>query len=517
MNKEIRIMARQPKKTTVTVEKNSLEKVRADMLALGLFKDTKRLPAELATLDKAAGQVISNLLKLGDFTGAANQTAVLYTNGSLPYRRILLVGLGDKKSFRLDTLRQAAGAAARTADNLGAARLAMALHSLIGEKLDLELVGQAVTEGAIAGHYDYQDYLPVSKDSKEVQNLRISLIDRKAAAVRKLNAGRKIGITLAEAQNRARMIDNKPGNEINPPSLARQAQKLARQYGLKCKIFDDKQLANMKMNAILAVGGGSASKPRLIMLEYNGRRRAARDSAPDAVIVGKAITFDSGGISIKPSANMETMKYDKSGGCNVLGILTGVAQLKLPLNVVGLIPAAENLPSHTSYRPGDIIRTYSGKTVEVQNTDAEGRMILCDALHYAAKMKPKAIVDMATLTGACVIALGEHNAGLFSNNEPLRKAIERAARTSGESVWHLPSGEEYLEQMKSKMADLKNVSGREGGACTAAAFLGAFVDDTPWAHIDIAAVADTDKAKPYRAGGATGFAVRLVLEYLRTI
>jgi len=509
-------MARQPKKTTVTMEKIPPEKIRADILALGLFKDTKRLPTELAALDKAAGQVISNLLKLGDFTGAANQAAVLYSNGSLACRRILLVGLGDKKSLQLDTLRQAAGVAARTADQLGAARLAMALQTLIGEKLDLELVGQAVTEGAISGHYDFQDYLPASKDSKEVQNLRISLIDSKAAAVRKLNAGRKTGIILSEAQNRTRMIDNKPGNEINPPSLARQAQKLARQFGLKCKIFDDKQLARMKMNAILAVGGGSASKPRLIMLEHNGRR-SAKDSAPDAIIVGKAITFDTGGISIKPSANMETMKYDKSGGCNVLGILTGAAQLKLAKRIIGLIPAAENMPSHTSYRPGDIIRTYSGKTVEVQNTDAEGRMILCDALHYAAKMKPKAIVDMATLTGACVIALGEHNAGLFSNNDPLRKAIEKAAQASGEPVWHLPSDEKYLEQMKSKMADLKNVSGREGGACTAAAFLGAFVDDTPWAHIDIAAVADTDKPKPSRAPGATGFAVRLVLEYLRSV
>ncbi len=510
-------MARQPKKTTVTVEKNSLEKVRADMLVLGLFKDTKRLPTELTSLDKAAGQVISNLLKLGDFTGATNQTSVLYTNGSLSCRRILLVGLGEKKSLKLETLRQAAGVAVRTADKLVAARLAMALHTLIGNKPDLEIVGQAVAEGVISGHYDFQDYMPVSKDKNEVQNLRVSLVDAKATSVRKLNAGRKLGITLAEAQNRSRIIDNKPGNEINPPSLAREAQKLARQFGLKCKIFDDKQLARMKMNAILAVGGGSASKPRLILLEHNGRRRSVKDSGPDAIIVGKAITFDSGGISIKPSANMEAMKYDKSGGCNVLGILTGAAQLKLPIHIVGLIPSAENLPSHTSYRPGDIVRTYSGKTVEVQNTDAEGRMILCDALYYGAKMKPKAIVDMATLTGACVVALGEHNAGLFSNNELLRKEIEKAAEASGESVWHLPSGEEYLEQMKSKMADLKNVSGREGGACTAAAFLGAFVDDTPWAHIDIAAVADTDKPKPYRAGGATGFAVRLVLEYLRSL
>ena len=274
----------------------------------------------------------------------------------------------------------------------------------------------------------------------------------------------------------------------------------------------------MGMKAILAVGGGSANKPRLIMLEHKGAGAArGAKAAPDVVIVGKAITFDSGGISIKPSQNMETMKYDKSGGCAVLGIMTAVAQAKLPLHVVGLIPAAENLPSHTSYRPGDIVQTYSGKTVEVQNTDAEGRMILCDALTYAAKMKPKAIIDIATLTGACVVALGSHHAGLFGNNMALLKQIEKAAATSGEHLWQLPSGPEYLEQMRSKIADLKNVDGRGGGSCTAAAFLGEFIGDVPWAHIDIAGVADTTEEKPYRGSGATGFAVRLMMEYLREL
>ena len=348
--------------------------------------------------------------------------------------------------------------------------------------------------------------------------MRAAIVEPNTSPANKLNRGRRIGTILAEGQNQARMVANKPGNEINPPTLARQAQKLARQFGLKCKVFDDRKLADMKMNAILAVGSGSATKPRLIMLEHPGRKgRKKAQAAPDVIVIGKAVTFDSGGISLKPSLNMEAMKFDKCGGCAVLGIMTAVAALKLPQRVLGLIPAVENKPSHTSYRPGDIIRTYSGKTVEVQNTDAEGRMILCDALAYAARMKPGAIIDMATLTGACVVALGHHHAGLFTNNDALKRKIEKAAQLSSEQVWHMPSGDDYLELMKSKVADLKNIGGRAGGSCTAAAFLGEFAGDVPWAHIDIAGMADTNQEKPYRSIGATGFAVRLVLEYLRSL
>jgi len=345
-------------------------------------------------------------------------------------------------------------------------------------------VGQALTEGMIIGRYAYQDYLSEKNDnSKKIKKLSATIIEPKAADALKINAGRKTGIILGQAQNRARSIANKPGNEINPPTLARTARRLAHQFSLRCKVLDEKQLEKLKMNAILAVGSGSVSKPRLIILEYQGRPHPKKSSPPDAVIVGKAITFDSGGISIKPSQKMAAMKFDKSGGCNVLAILTGLAQLKLPLKVVGLIPAAENLPSHPSYRPGDIIRTFCGKTVEIDNTDAEGRLILCDALTYAAQSKQ----------------------------------LEKAARISGEKVWLMPSGKEYLDQMKSSIADLKNVGGREGSACSAAAFLGEFVKDTAWAHLDIAGVADTDKEKPFRSAGATGYGVRLLLEYLRSL
>jgi len=504
-------MPRTTLKTTVGTQQIGFNQVRTDMLVLGLYEDTRGVPAEFVGLDKAMGKSISELLKLGDFPGKANSTTVLYNKGKLPCRRVMLVGLGPKKTFNGNVLRRVAGSAIRAADKLGTARIALALHVVPTGKLETEFMGQAITEGAILGRYAFKDYLPAGK-ARQGDNLRVTLVDSRALVVRKLNKGVKVGKILAEGQNHSRMVANKPGNEINPPTLARQAQRSARQYGLRCKVYNDKQLAQMKMNAILAVGAGSASKPRLIMLEYKGRRQAGN---PDAVVVGKAITFDSGGICIKPSANMEAMKFDKCGGCNVLGIMTAVAQLKLPLYVVGLIPAAENLPSQNSYRPGDIIRTYSGKTVEVQNTDAEGRMILSDALAFAARMKPGAIVDMATLTGACVIALGEHHAGLFSNDSALRRRLEKAADISGEPVCSMPSGPEYLEQMHSKIADLKNIGGRGGGPCTAAAFLGEFVGDIPWAHIDIAGVADSDKEKSYRSVGATGFGVKLLLEYLR--
>ncbi|MCP4709480.1 MAG: leucyl aminopeptidase [Planctomycetes bacterium] len=500
-------------KTSITVSKSPLHQARAEMLVLGIYKDTKKIPNCYTAVDKASHQAVTKLLKTGDFTANPNETTLLYHTGKLPCQRILLVGLGDKKSLKTNTLRQAAGTATRIAGKLNNVKINLALHPIIDTKIDPQTIGQALAEGIIIARYSFNDYLKNDDKSKNTKALNVNILEPKTSLFPKLNAGRKIGFNLANAQNRSRMIANKPGNEINPPTLAKSAQKMARDCGLKCKIFDDKQLAVMKMNAILAVGSGSASKPRLIMLEYQGRKAAKK--AIDVVVVGKAITFDSGGISIKPSANMGAMKFDKSGGCNVLGIMTGLADLKLPLNVIGLIPTAENLPSHTSYRPGDIIKTYSGKTVEIDNTDAEGRLILCDALTYATKMKPSVILDMATLTGACVVALGEHQAGLFTNNPGLQKKLEKASETSGEPVWPLPCGEEYLEQMKSKVADLKNTGSRWGGASTAAAFLGAFVNDITWAHFDVAGVADTDKEKPYQSIGGTGFIVRLVLEYLR--
>jgi leucyl aminopeptidase len=285
--------------------------------------------------------------------------------------------------------------------------------------------------------------------------------------------------------------------------------------GLKnvtCTVFDEKQLVAKKMGGILAVGSGSVSKPRLIILKYSGGGKASK--RPTVGLVGKAITFDSGGISIKPAAKMEEMKLDKSGGIAVLATIKAIADLGLGVNVLGIIPAAENLPSSSSYRPGDIVTTYSGKTVEVQNTDAEGRMVLCDGLCYADKQNCDVIIDVATLTGACKVALGKYMAGLMSNDDKLVRQLQAAAKASGEKVWHMPSGDEYAEEMKSKIADLKNTGSRWGGACTAAAFLRQFVGDRKWAHLDIACVEIFETASEFSSEGSSGFGVRLLTSFL---
>ncbi len=507
-------MGKKTKQTAVTVANVSAGEYKSELLILGLFSGTKKLPAGYEDIDKAVGGVLSELVELGDFSGKANETILLYPKSIKNVKRILIVGLGDREKFDLNILRQAAGTAVRVAERIGAEKCSLALHVLAGDEFAYDEIGQAIAEGAIVGRYAFKDYVSQSddKDKKDISNMTITITESSLRVAKELKKGCSVGVIIGESQNQTRMIANKPGNEINPATLAKEAEKLARKWGLKCRVFDEKALAKLKMNAILAVGSGSVNRPRLIMLEHIGNKNK---KTPDIAVVGKAITFDSGGICLKPSSGMEAMKFDKSGGCAVLGIMEAVARLKLKLNVIGLIPSAENMPSQTSYRPGDIIRTYSGKTVEVQNTDAEGRMILSDALNYVAKMKPRAIIDMATLTGACVIALGTHHAGLFSNDDELAELLIGAGRRSGEKLWRLPCGEEYLEQMKSKVADLKNIGGREGGPCTAAAFLGEFVEGLPWAHIDIAGMADTNEEKPYRNIGATGFPVRMILEYLR--
>jgi leucyl aminopeptidase len=334
-----------------------------------------------------------------------------------------------------------------------------------------------------------------------------------------LSEARKLVVrtqTIAESANYARDIANLPGNVVFPSVLADYALELAKEDGLKCSVLGKSALEDSKFGGLLAVGGGSAREPQLIVLEYSGN--PAMD-APPIALVGKAITFDSGGISIKPSDKMDEMKFDKCGGVAVLGAMRAVARLRLPLHVIGVIAAAENMPSATSYRPGDIVTSYRGLdkrgvTIEVLNTDAEGRIVLGDALAYARERKPQAIIDFATLTGACVVALGTYAAGLFGNNDSLLEQIRAAGERTGERVWPLPLWQPYKDKIKSDVADHKNTGGREGGASTAAAFLARYVGDTPWAHLDIAGTAWTTEERAYMAKGATGFGVRLILDVL---
>ncbi|MHC4699695.1 MAG: leucyl aminopeptidase, partial [Planctomycetota bacterium] len=453
---------------------------KADLLAVGLFSDAKRPDKLIRPLDRKLNGAISRLMKLGDFKGKEGTGALVYGNGKIGAERVLLVGLGEKKEATLDTIRKAAAFAAKKSVDVKAKTLGLALHGAFGGKFDATALAQACGEGACFGSYRYDEFVTENGNGRAAA-LTVELVDSDASKLKDLKKGLAKGAVVGKAQNYARTIANRPANVIYPATLAAEAKKLARGSStLKCTVFDEKQLTEKGMGGILAVGSGSEHRPKFIVLKYTPKAKAGA-TAPKIALVGKAITFDSGGISLKPAPNMEEMKFDKSGGIAVLAAMKAVAELGLPIGVYGLIPSAENVPSGTSYRPGDIITTYSGKTVEVQNTDAEGRMILCDALNYAVKQKCETIIDLATLTGACLVALGRYMAGLMGNNDKLIKQLQKASEQSGEKVWHLPSGEEYAKEMKSKIADLKNIGSRYGGACTAAAFLKQFVGDAKWA------------------------------------
>lgn len=488
---------------------------KSDLLVLGHFSDTKGLDRACKDLDKRLDGVLSRLIELGDFKGKEGTSAVVYGNDSVGAKRIFLVGLGEKKKATLHTIRKAAANAASKAVSMKAKSLGLVFHRVWGGRFELSLVARVMAEGVFLGSYRYDEYVTKSENGR-ADRVVAEFVETDSGKLQKLKKGLAIGKVIGGAHSYARTIANRPGNVINPPSLAAEAKKMAR--GLKnvtCTVFDEKQLAAKKMGGILAVGSGSVSKPRLIILKYSGGGKAAK--RPTVGLVGKAITFDSGGISIKPAAKMEEMKFDKSGGIAVLATIKAIADLGLGVNVLGIIPAAENLPSSSSYRPGDIITTFSGKTVEIQNTDAEGRMVLCDGLCYADKENCDVIIDVATLTGSCKVALGKYMAGLMSNDDKLVGQLQAAAKASGEKVWHMPSGDEYAEEMKSKIADLKNTGSRWGGACTAAAFLRQFVGDRKWAHLDIAGVEIFEKASEFSSEGSSGFGVRLLVSYLMSL
>jgi leucyl aminopeptidase len=443
-----------------------------------------------------------------EFDGSDKQLLLLHTAGKPGVRpaRVVFAGLGPRSDFNLENLRRAIGLASKKIRDAGLDRAGVFLNPENPE------AAAAVVEAAVLALYKFTEFKP-DRDEAALQSLVIC-VSPKADLPACKAAGRRAQL-VAESSNFARSLGNLPGNVIYPATLAERARQLADDCGLRCTVLDKKALHRGGFGGLLAVGGGSAHEPRLTVLEYRG---AGADQKPVA-LVGKAITFDTGGISIKPADKMDEMKFDKCGGCAVLGILRAAAQLKLPLNLLGVIAAAENMPGATSYRPGDIITSYRGKdpratTIEVLNTDAEGRIVLGDALAYARERQPQAILDFATLTGACVVALGNFAAGLFGNDDSLLEKLRAAGERSGERVWPLPLWKDYRELIQSDVADHKNQGPRAGGAITAAAFLAKYVGDTPWAHFDMAGTAWTTEERPYLAKGATGFGVRLVLDAL---
>ena len=497
----------------IEIKRDKPEAVAADVLAVPLWQGaTVGTRGAAAQLDARLEGLIGDYIESGDFKGTLNSTALLRTRGMIAAERVLLVGLGEKSQPReLEHLRQASASAATTARKLGAASLAVLPPAISATASEL---AQAITEGALLGLYTLKKYKTADDEASQNALEHLTLLATSASAQKELQRGAERGQVIAEAVSLARDLGNSPGNDINPSYLAATAQTLAETTSLGCRLLDPAEMKELNMGCLLGVAQGSAQPPAFIILEHTPR---GASGAP-IVLVGKGLTFDSGGISIKPAGGMEDMKMDMSGGAAVLGTMQALARLNYPRRVVGLVPASENLPSGTAVKPGDILRAMSGKTVEVINTDAEGRLILADALAYAVeKYKPACIIDLATLTGAVVVALGSQATGMMGTDDDMMTRLREAGERCAERVWQLPLFDEYSKQIKSDFADIKNTGGREAGSIIGGAFLKEFVGDTPWVHLDIAGMAWTREGKPYVPKGSTGWGIRLLLETLESM
>jgi leucyl aminopeptidase len=424
---------------------------------------------------------------------------------------VLVAGLGKQEKFTLDSIRGLMAEACKYLRKLGVKRAATIVHGAGIGGLDAEKAVQAIAEGSILGLYTFRRHITKESEHGEIEELLI--VERDESKVAVLERGLKRGRIMAEATNFARNMINEPANHMTPSDMAQVARDVAAKYGLECTVLEREEMKNLGMGALLGVAQGSKQPPKFIILSYRG----GDPSASTLGLVGKGLTFDSGGISLKPSEAMDEMKGDMAGGATVIAAIKAIAELKLKINVMGLIPATENLPGGAALKPGDVLKAMSGKTIEVVNTDAEGRLILADALSYGRKQGLTPLIDVATLTGACRVALGDICTGAFGNNQELISKVIKAGEEAGEKIWQLPMFEEYKEQNKSDVADIKNSGGRYGGAITAAQFLAEFSQDTPWTHLDIAGTSYATKEKAYLIKGATGAVVRTLVNVAMTL
>jgi leucyl aminopeptidase len=492
----------------IRIEKGAIESSAADTIIVNLFEGVTTPGGATGAMDKALGGAISDLIAGGDLKGKAGEVAVFYPRGAIKARRVLIVGLGPAKTFDLEGGRRAAAAAIRRARDLNARHVATIAHGAGIGGQEPTAAAQATIEGSLLASYLFDAH-----KKKEPANVieSLTLVTNSAGQIEALTRGVRSAEAIAAGVLLARDLVNRPPNVATPTHLAETAQAIAERHGLGITIGDREWAAERRMGAYLAVAQGAGEPPKFIVLEYN----ADKKDLPTVVLVGKGITFDTGGISIKPSERMGDMKSDMGGAAAVLGAMEVLGRLKLPLRVIGITPSTENMPDAGAYRPADVITASNGKTIEIISTDAEGRMVLADALVYAEQYKPDAVIDLATLTGACVVALGNGvAAGIFCNDDALRDRLLAAAGATHERLWPLPLYDDYRRTINSDVADMKNSGGRMGGVGTSAVFLREFTN-YPWAHLDIAGMALADKAGDYSPAGGTGFGVRLLVEYLR--
>ena len=492
----------------VTVQVGKVETAATEVLVLTHCDGEGLGTQDAALLDRALGGSLRKLLQSKEFEGKANEVLLYHTQGSVPAKRLVLVGLGKKNDVTLETIRQAIGTAAKRARQAKAGSFTVLLPTVTPAGMSSVEVAQAMVEGAILGSYQFTVYRTAAAEHA-VEGMKI-LIPQKGQ-LKQVSEGVRRGIATAEATVFVRDLCNHPSNVLTPTKVAEEAKAIAKAEKISIKILEQKEMERLGMGALLGVARGSQEPPKFIILEYNGTKK--KDERP-VVLVGKTITFDTGGISLKPAENMEHMKADMTGGAEVLASIRAAARLKLPLRLISILPVAENMPGGRAMKPGDVVTTLSGKTVEVQNTDAEGRLILADGLAYAMRYKPAALIDIATLTGACVVALGQFAIGMFGTDQALKEQVRKSGQKAGERVWEMPLWEEYFEQLKSDVADMRNIGGRGGGMITAALFLSKFVGDCPWVHLDIASTDWSERERAYVPKGPTAIGTRLLLQYL---
>ncbi len=482
---------------------------KAELLVLFLLEDELNKGALANKLKGILGDIFGK-----EFKAKKNETYLFPGLGKFKASKILLAGLGKRADLKADGLRQIAGVIAKRGRAAGAKNISVDAETLRRLPGDSAANFRAFAEGAVLGAYRYDKWKSEEKNGEPKKELSgITLLFESSAGLSAVKRALQDGVAVGEAVNFTRDLVNAPGNRMTPTMLAREAQRMSRGVKggrIRCRVLGRQQIAKLGMNALLGVSRGSEEPPQFLILDYRG----GKASEKPVLLVGKGITFDSGGISLKPAEGMDKMKYDMAGGAAVLGALRAAASLRLPVNVVGLVPTCENMPGGRATKPGDVVRAANGKTIEILNTDAEGRLILADALSYAARYKPRAAVDLATLTGACVVALGSQTCGMMGNDGKLIAALKEASARSSERAWELPLWDEYSECIKSDVADVKNIGNREAGAITAAAFLKKFVSGYPWVHLDIAGVAWEEGEKPYTPKGASGYGVRLLVALL---
>jgi leucyl aminopeptidase len=494
----------------ITLETKPFAALETEALVSYVFEETDPVQGRIAEIEQAAGGLLHKLAKGGELTGKMLEFTLVHAPAGLDAARLLLVGAGKREQFNGAALRKVAGAALRYLKSRSIKNLAL----LVREGGATEENAQTIAEGALAADFEPDKYKTDKKNGKNIESVQIAGYSdaERAAGEKGLSKGRII----ADAQNFARDLINEPSNKLTPRILAQKAEAMAKEAGLAVEILDEKKIADLKMGALLSVAQGGPEPPRVMVVTYTPAN--AKPGAPVIGLVGKAVTFDTGGISIKPAEGMEKMKYDMAGGATMLGVMRALAALKPSVKVICVVPSTENMPGGTAQKPGDIQTAMSGKTIEVLNTDAEGRLILADGVHYAKQLGATLLVDAATLTGAIVVALANINVGVFGSDQPFTDKLLASSKAVGEKMWQMPMDDDYREFIKGTVADIQNIgSGKGGGAITGAMFIKEFTGDTPWIHLDIAGTAWNDDAKPWLAKGPTGVALRtlvhLVLSY----